>query len=127
MPNLVMDFLNDVKGFAEGTVRLPIQAAENFSNTFANLGNKAAGRPDQTIQQNMGGNGVLNSALNFSQATGTNRQLGGDIAQVGLMAATPEITGPVGEAVSPLTEGLGTVAGTAVKGAAEGAAINART
>jgi hypothetical protein len=120
-----MSFLNDVKNFAEGTARLPIQTAEDFSNTFANLGNKAAGRPDQTIQQNMGGNGALNSALNFSQATGTNRQLGGDVAQVGLMAAASAIAGPVGEAVSPLTDTLGTVAGTAVKGAAEGAAINA--
>ena len=123
--SLVMDFIHTAEGIAEGTARLPIQAAENYSNTFANLGNKLGGGKDQTIQQNMEGDTPLNSALRFSQATGTNQQLGSDVAQVGLYAATPALTGPAGEVADGLTQGAGKIVTGAVKGAAEGAAINA--
>lgn len=120
-----MDFIHGVEGIA----RLPIQTAENYSNEFANLGNRLAGRQDQTIQQNMGGNPVTNAALNFSQATGKNAQLGGDVAQVGVAALAPGIAGPAADLASPFidaaTQAGGKIVGGAVKGAVEGAAINA--
>lgn len=69
---------------AGSLVQFVPQFAENYANTFANLGRKAAGAPQQTIQQNMGGNRILNKTLSASGATGTGKQLSGDIAQIGL-------------------------------------------
>lgn len=93
-----MPILKFLENLAKGAVQLPVQFSENFSNTAANIGNRLGGKPDQTIQQNMGGDKLLNSTLNFSGATGKNIQLGSDAAQVALAAATPEI----GEGVSSL-------------------------
>lgn len=117
--SLVLDFLknipHDIENLAVNTARLPVQFSENFSNTFANLGNRLGGGQDQTIQQNMGGNDPLNSALKFSQATGTNRQLLGDVAQAGLYALPGAGTAKTA---------LGTVAKSAAIGAGVGGASN---
>lgn len=93
---------NVVGGAAKGVVQLPVQFAENYANTFANLGNRAAGGQNQTIQQNLGGNQLLNKTLNFSGATGKNRQLAGDVAQVGLTALAPATTKFIEPAASRL-------------------------
>ncbi len=75
----------------KGAVQFVPQFAENYANTFANLANKASavtpggkGPGQQTIQQNMGNNRLLKNTLKFSGATGTNKQLAGDVAQIGL-------------------------------------------
>lgn len=121
--SLVLDFIHGAENLAEGTARLPIQASENFANTFANVGNKAAGGQDQTIQQNEGGGPVSNALLNFSQATGQTRQLASDVAQAGLFAAGGELAAPAGKAVGAATEGAGRFVSGAAKGATEGAVV----
>lgn len=125
--SLVLDFIHGAENAAVGTARLPVQFAENYSNEFANIGNRAAGRQDQTIQQNEGGNPVSNAALGFSQATGTNRQFASDIAQVGVYAGAGALTGPAGEVGAGLTDAAettsGKVAGGLIKGGLEGAAV----
>ena len=115
-----MPILQFLENATKGVAQLPIQTSENFSNTFANLGNRLAGRPNQTIQQNMGGNSFLNKTLQFSGATGKNVQLGTDIGQVGLSVAAPAIgdaaAGALG-ATSAITKG-------ALGGASVGGAFN---
>lgn len=98
MHDLTHNVLTDAGG---GAVKFIPQLAENYSNTFANLGRKAAGAPDATIQQNMGGNVVTNDVLKASGATGQNRQLASDILQTGIAGAS----GLVGNAVEPLITG----------------------
>ena len=84
--NLTHNVVTDAVG---SVAKLPVQLSEDYSNTFANLGNKLGGGKDQTIQQNMGGNAGLTPVLKWSGATGTNKQLAGDAAQAGLMAVAP--------------------------------------
>lgn len=86
---------NPVTNLVGGILKTPVQFSENFSNTFANLGNRLAGAPDRTIQQNMGGNPVLDDTLNLSGATGKNAQLAGDAATIALSAAAPGISNAV--------------------------------
>lgn len=122
-----MAFLHNAENLVEGAARLPVQFSENFSNEFANIGNRLAGGKDQTIQQNMGGAPYLNSALNFSQATGTNRQFAGDVAQVGLNAVAPTIgrfsEGMLPSAVTDLSGLGGKIVSGVAKGAAQGTGI----
>lgn len=97
----------DIGSTALGAVQFIPQFAENYANTFHNIGNRLAGVPDQTIQQNMGGDPLLDKTLQLSGATGTNRQLASDVAQVGLATAAPEIS----KALEPVAAGVvGTVA-----------------
>lgn len=123
--SFILNFLHGVENIGKGAVQLPIQFAENFSNEFANLGNRAAGRPDQTIQQNMGGGAGLNRVLGFSGATGTNRQFAGDVAQVSTQALAPGIAGPATRAVAPALEGASPLVARGVEGAVAGASIGA--
>lgn len=81
--------ISQAPGVAAGVVRFIPQFAENYANTFANLGNRLGGGQNQTIQQNMGGDTLSNKILKFSQATGKNAQLAGDVAQAGLTAIAP--------------------------------------
>lgn len=82
---------NGVTNVAGSTVKFVPQFAENYANTFANIGNRLGGGHNMTIQQNMGGTPVLNKALQFSGATGKNKQLAGNVAQIGLSAAAPGV------------------------------------
>jgi hypothetical protein len=140
-PNLLQRGLGDVGNFAVGLGQLPVQFSENYSNTFANLGAKAAGGKNQTIQQNMGGNTFLNNTLKFSGATGKNAQLAGDAAQIGLIVATGGAEAPaaaagdnlakraLGDAAPQIIKKIGGKAGAlgarTVVNSASGATLNA--
>jgi hypothetical protein len=76
---------NGLTNIAGGAVKFIPQFAANYANTFANLGRKAAGAPQQTIQQNLA-DPVSSHIVKLSGATGTGKQLAGDVAQVGLSA-----------------------------------------
>lgn len=117
--SLVMDFIQGI----ENTARVPLQFAEDFSNTAANIGTRLGGGQDETIQQNMGGGPVSDKILQLSQATGKNRQLAGDTAQIALAAAAPAVVGPIGETADAATQGASKFVAGVTKGAAEGAAI----
>lgn len=93
---------NVVTNVGGDLVKLPVQFSEDYSNTFANLGNKLAGGKDATIQQNMGGDPVSNSLLKLSGATGKNKQLAGDAAQIVTTAIAPGVESVVGDAASKL-------------------------
>lgn len=82
---------NPVTNLVGSILKIPVQASEDYSNTFANLGNKLGGGKDQTIQQNMGGGSLLNNTLRMSAATGKNAQLAGDAAQIGTAAVAPGV------------------------------------
>lgn len=82
---------NPVTNFAGDLIKVPLRFSENYSNTFANLGNKLAGAPNQTIQQNMGGDPVSDRVLKVSGATGKNAQLAGDAGTIALTALAPGV------------------------------------
>jgi hypothetical protein len=110
-PNLLQRGIGDVGGFVGGLAQLPVQFSEDWSNTFANLGTRAAGGHNQTIQQNMGGDPFSNQVLRFSGATGKNAQLAGDAAQIGIIAATGGAEAPVAAAGDRLaTQAVGDAA-----------------
>lgn len=92
---------NPVTNLIGGGLKFIPKLSSDYSNEFANLGNKLAGKPDQTIQQNEGTSPVTSGILKMDQATGTNRQLAGDVAQGGVAAAT----GGIGDLVEPLATG----------------------
>jgi hypothetical protein len=75
---------NAVSNVVGGGVKFVPQFAENYSNTFANLGRRAAGKKNATIEENMGGNPLLDNALKLSGATGTNKQLAAGAAEIAL-------------------------------------------
>lgn len=112
--------------FLKPIVQLPIQASENYSNTFANLGNRLGGGKNQTIEQNMGGTPVLDKTLKFSGATGKNVQVASDAGQVALSFLAPvasKVIAPVAERLlAPTVAKLAT--GT-LSGAATGAPVSA--
>lgn len=130
-PSIIHDIThNPVTNVLGGIVKAVPQFVSNFNNTFANLGNRAAGRPNQTIQQNEGGSPILDNFLKMDEATGKNAQLAGDVAQIGTAIAAPGIdalASKVGSKVisdtapALLKKFVPKIAG----GAANGAAFNA--
>lgn len=82
-------FGNIAKGTAETAIKVPIQFAEDYANTFGNLGRKAAGAKGVSIQQGQGTDPLDKLAIRFSGATGTNEQLAGDAAQIGSTFIAP--------------------------------------
>lgn len=91
---------NPVTNFVGDLAKVPVRFSENYSNTFANLGNRAAGGKNKTIQENMGGNAVLDKTLALSGATGKNAQLAGDAVTIGLTAAAPGIENVIEKGVT---------------------------
>lgn len=76
---------NGFTNVAGGAVKFIPQFSADYANTFANLGNRASGRPNATIQQNLN-DPFSRNIVKMSGATGTNRQLLGSGVQVGLSA-----------------------------------------
>lgn len=80
---------NPVTDTVGNAVKLPLQFSENYSNTFANLGRRAAGTQNVPIEQNMGTDPFNRSLLKASGATGKNAQLASDVAQIGTTIIAP--------------------------------------
>lgn len=81
---------NDPVGsFLHSAVNFIPQASINYSNTFANLGNRLAGGKNQTVQQNLGGTPFTDAAIKYTGATGSGRQIAGNAADIAINAASP--------------------------------------
>lgn len=103
---------------AVGTgVKFVPQLAADYANTFANLGNRAAGKPDQTIQQNLN-DPFSRNFVKMSGATGTNRQLGADIGQGALTIGSAGLRDFLEPAVNATAAFLAPEAAASVVGAA---------
>lgn len=122
---LTQSIASGTAALGKGAVQFIPQTAENYANTFANLGNRLAGRPNATIQQNMGTDRFTKGVLKFSGATGQNKQLVGDVAQVGLAAIAPGVDKAIGGAAARFVPGVGKVVPRIVSNAAVGAGFNA--
>lgn len=121
---------NPITDTVGSVVKVPLRFAENYSNTFANLGAKLAGAPNRTIKENMGTDPVNRALLKVSGATGKNVQLAGDAAQIATAAVAPAtnaVAAKVGEKVISKTapEVLRKVVPKMVGEAVTGAAFNA--
>lgn len=116
--SLVMDFIHGAENVAKGIAQ-PIE----------NIGEQDIVRPAETLAAQATGNQQKANQLNQQEfgSNATPSKEFGDVAQVGLDVAAPEIGGAVGD----VTDGLlpeaaskaGKIVNSALKGGAEGAAI----
>lgn len=91
---------NPVTDIVGSAVKLPLQFSENYSNTFANLGRKAAGAKNASIEENMGTDPFNRALVKVSGATGKNAQLASDIAQIGTSVIAPGLDSAATSAAS---------------------------
>jgi len=79
---------NGLTNVASDIVKPIPRFAVNYSNAAANLAHRAAGKPQQTPEQQFD-DPFTSRAVDITGATGSGRQLAADVAQIGIAAVAP--------------------------------------